>query len=455
MLREQEIKLLTASVDDELTPTQQQELAELLQRSSEARRLLRKLKQDAQTLRAIPATPAPQRFAQKVLKTIQDRQVKPARPQAEKRRAVSHWMVIATAASVLLLVGLASFLVIAAVKKSRSNGGNVVPQAKNGTAPEQQNPEQRNPDKPPVNNNPGAGKATPKDKGPDQPKDNQNPPHKRRDVVINPGRAKLVQDSPELLPKGGSYYDELIAAPPQPPENPDRVELILPTLLRIYQLDKPDPEALLIKTLKREEGTYVELLAKSSNDAFPLIQKVLTAQGIDVTSDGIVKKELENRKQRQDYVFFIENVNPEVLVQALQQLHRLDRRSYDRKRSSAQLFSGPPNLILTPLNGQHRRRLRLMIGTELQPLFPSPGEEKTEDRGKVDARQPLAVQTGKSVEDAVKNGRPAKKSTGTALAMVYRGSPSRHKSTEVIRFLKQRKPKQDGTVQVMLVLRTR
>ena len=109
MVRETERELLTAFIDGECSEDEQKAVMRLLQRSSEARKLLRQLQQDADSLRTLPRMPSPRDFSQSVLDTIEERGLRPGRFRRTNLPPVPLWTTVAAAASVFLAVGLATF----------------------------------------------------------------------------------------------------------------------------------------------------------------------------------------------------------------------------------------------------------------------------------------------------------------------------------------------------------
>src|SRR4051812_21331255 len=111
MLSEQVRRLLTASVDGELSTRQRRQLERLLRHSREARALLSQFQQDSHTLRHFTRQAAPPDLADSVVRAIAD--MLPTPSATLPFRPVSRlpvFLSIATAATVLLCIGYGSFL---------------------------------------------------------------------------------------------------------------------------------------------------------------------------------------------------------------------------------------------------------------------------------------------------------------------------------------------------------
>ena len=114
-------RLLTAYVDGELDDPQREALRHWLRRSPEARELLRALQADADRLRSLPRRTLGPEFAQQVLQAIGSRQGESTRRSALTFPSpVPVWLGLATAAGVLLGVGLGSYFYFVAAHSART-----------------------------------------------------------------------------------------------------------------------------------------------------------------------------------------------------------------------------------------------------------------------------------------------------------------------------------------------
>src|SRR5262249_39620460 len=110
-------QLLTAYVDGELTSRQRRHVARLLRRSPEARQLLQLLQEDARSLRNLPRPRLSVDLTEPVLRTIAERRLVPGQRRTITVSSASSWtaplVAWAIAASVLLVLGAASYLYFA------------------------------------------------------------------------------------------------------------------------------------------------------------------------------------------------------------------------------------------------------------------------------------------------------------------------------------------------------
>jgi hypothetical protein len=122
MLSEQNLELLTAFVDGELTRRQRKAVLRLLHRSSQARSILREFQENAHRLRELPHRKLGSAFAGQVLQTIADLGLTPTpEPITPIRRRLPRWVGYAAAASVMFAVGLGIYFANRAPSITKSN----------------------------------------------------------------------------------------------------------------------------------------------------------------------------------------------------------------------------------------------------------------------------------------------------------------------------------------------
>src|SRR5262245_34751012 len=123
MLPDRYRRLLTARVDGELSEREGRLVARLLERSEEARALFRRLEEDAARLRRLPAPPAAPDLSRNVLDAIARERVHPnlPRPRTLSRPpAYPPWAGLVTAAAVLVVIGLSSYLYFSTTPPDRN-----------------------------------------------------------------------------------------------------------------------------------------------------------------------------------------------------------------------------------------------------------------------------------------------------------------------------------------------
>src|SRR5687767_6291540 len=126
MLPADQLELITAAVDGELSATEARAFRRLLDASPEARALYAKFQADSDRVRALPRATPPVDLQKKILArlaTVTPRPLatpaKPRQPEpSPARRSVPAWVPVAVAASVLLCVTAGSFAFFNAQTKS-------------------------------------------------------------------------------------------------------------------------------------------------------------------------------------------------------------------------------------------------------------------------------------------------------------------------------------------------
>src|SRR5262245_38566201 len=117
-------ELLTAAIDGELSPAERKTAERLLKESEAARVLYGQLKADAARLKSLPRVPAPPDLADNVMSVIQDRAMTPT-PLPPSRKptpkfnwsAMPIWVSLITAASVLIVISIGSYLYFTASER--------------------------------------------------------------------------------------------------------------------------------------------------------------------------------------------------------------------------------------------------------------------------------------------------------------------------------------------------
>jgi len=441
MLAEDQLELLTAYVDGQLSPRRQRHVLKLLKKSPEARELLSKLQKDSHDLMELPPPPPAPDLSLSVMQAIAQRGLHPGR-RLRPVNAVPLWRVVAAAAAVLLLTAGASFLFFKELGQNGQNGrngnlahhpkpiptpksndgNNVVPPDQGEKEIAKKPPEEQKPVDPPEKS-PGTAVAEKPEKKPD------------------PDKPTVPSVTPDPGP-GGIATGQVMGV-----FNPHEAEVALPTLLRLRDLDQEQPRRKLIRELSRHDGFYVEVLCREATHAFPRLQAALQAAGHEVIVDGAAQQRLKQPQMRTNYVVCLDNVTPDELAKLLQPLGQEDPKADKKKPAYGQFLSNDANLIVCPMSGEHRRRIVGYLGAD-------PRQVKATGPLGVDLTRPLSEQTVEQLTSD-RGPRPAVKgSERSALAMVH-GPLPRSQSAEVKRYLDGHKPARKGTLQILLVLRGR
>src|SRR6516162_10202936 len=136
MLASDQIELLTAYVDGELSPRRRQVALRLLSESSEARTLLKELQENAHRVRQLPRRTLDAAFTAQVVQAAAKKPIEPARP-ARPVSAGLRWLpyvFAGVAAAVLFMVVTAAVLSVGLGLNwlGVDNGENAIVESKDG-----------------------------------------------------------------------------------------------------------------------------------------------------------------------------------------------------------------------------------------------------------------------------------------------------------------------------------
>jgi hypothetical protein len=436
MLTDRFRQLLTGYVDGELGSRQRKAVLRLLRRSPEARTLLRQLQEDAARLRDLPRQHLAPDFPARVLQAASERQLHPGRRRLARLAAppmmLPAWSGLAVAASVLLLVGFASFVYFTQALSDGTNGGAVV---KNGDDDQQPGRPDR-PDAPPA--------PAPDPRPPDIAADN---PPKPDGPAPGPTQVADVPPKEKSDAAGDPMADTRLTSPIPKLElfQPKAVEAALPLILKFGDLDVGK----LREELQKDSGYRLEVPCRESARAFDRLQGALKARGVGLLIDQVAQARLKQPKLHTNFVLYAEDLTPDDLTKVLQQAAEDDKKAEARRKGDGQL----DGLVVTRMSKEDREELSRLLGVAPSanaPLALDPKTPLSETTAKQVA-QALAGQGGASRADTAKSA--AKPPEPAALVLPYNPERPRPGSPEVKRFLDARKPPRPGTVQVLLVLR--
>lgn len=428
MLTSDELELLTAAVDGELSPRQRRQAARLLRSNPEARRFFSELRGDSRELQKMPAVPAPSGLHRTILQAAARLPAPRAEKPAARPRPLPQWLAYAAAAALLFAVGLASFLLQFA-----------------GSGPD---------DGPPVAR---RGRGKPPEAPTKQPE---------RELVSDaPKPPPAAEEMPSVRIVEGDNPDETeeVAPPPKPvlPHAPvlasgemepvgrlERVELALPKVHVLHGLGAPAQAKALRDQLGKAASFRVELPARDAARGLERVRSALSGLKTNLTLDLGVQARLNRPVGRTDFAVYIDDISPEVLAEALQRVGQADRAAA-LKKANERYLEGP--LVVRELTRWDRHELKGLLGVDPLLTQSFPGAPA------VDISKPLSETTGKQVVDSLEGRgvpRPGSKavSPGRGIVLMLGGLKGKH-SEELRAFLKSRGPARPGTVRVLLVLR--
>jgi len=442
MLVDRYRQLLTAYVDGELSSRQRRHVARLLHRSPEARQLLRQLQADSHVLRQLPRPPLPSDLTSPVLRSIAERRLAPGQRRLAQTAAATAWMgplaSWATAAAVLFLLGVASYLYFAA---------SLEPEVKTEMAQQQPGP--------------SVADLHPKEQGTTPAKDDKTQMASRDQPAAKIDRPSAVNPPKVVTHRGDGSKPNAPDKPPSPPKDEtaltDRLEMfplkrvpdLLPVVVKVSDLDGESVRQQFIAELGKDSGFRLELPCTNGAKAFDRVQKAARTLHIGL----IIDKQAQERiklKWRVNYVLYVEDVTPEELTRLLRQIAAEDRKSAAGKPAEAQI----DRLVLARMTARHRKELSVLLGVD--PAIPIPsaagplGADPRKSLADATARQVGQALSGQGVTLRPESGKPPEH---IALVLAYnlvRPSPG---SDEIKHFLEGRKPVRAGTLRALLVLR--
>ncbi|MFO0841228.1 MAG: hypothetical protein U0797_02370 [Gemmataceae bacterium] len=422
MLAPQELELLTAHVDGELSAVQRRQVDSLLQRSGEARDTLQRLEADAARLRRLPRVSIPVDLSAGVLEEIgrlAQRPSRKARPVPARTLKFPAWAGFAAAAAVLVAVGAVSFLLNSPRDDSVQGGGGLV-----GIGVEKDKGIIRTPDKGAVaktgQDKEGKGKSVAKAPPPDE--------------KGKAGPEKVSNKSTTQAPPGG------ILAAGGGDERPklERVERDLPTVAFLHELHKEEAAKALTGRLAKLNTARIELTAKDVPRAFERLRAALQARKITPHIDPAALARLKKTLVKSDVVVFIETLTAEDVVALLREAGASDREE--------PRFHGP--VVVKEIARWDHKDLTDVLGIDPIKNRPAPPQKSG-----VDIRRELAEQTAREVVASLDGqGVPRPGAEPAHHAYISHLPASKARPAELKRFLDLRQPPRPGTLQVLLLV---
>lgn len=421
MLSADQLELLTAAVDGELTPRQARHLRRLLAASEEVRTVLARLQADAARLRTLPKAVPPgdltARIMAKVAAVTPPVVVVPARPATVPFRRRS-WVPVAVAASLLLGVSVGSFLFFA-----RATGG------PNGAVAHHD--PHRHPGPAPISAETAKALPSEHDQLPAGPIAEERPAPR---VIARHDAPPAT--APEPRPKADRLAPPnpaLVGAQPLPDLPPfDRVEVRLPFLAGAGDLDRDDRRAALAEELGRDHACRVDVFVKDPARGVELIQNAARSVGLAVHVDGATANRLRSRLPTAAFVLFTESLT------AAEVRDLLTRFAADDAKAAARVFD---TVHVTPLHPADQRDLN----TNVFGFDVSPAKKGTADP------KPISAGTADQVAKSV--GRGGEKSAALAAYLPTTARTPPMMSREMTQFGTRRTDRKPNAVAVVIVVR--
>ena len=425
-------ELLAAAVDGELSPAERKSVRRLLHESEAARVLYTQLTGDAARVKKLPRVAAPADLAENVLTVINDRAMTPT-PLPPTRGSARRfnwgwlpiWANVATAAGVLIVISLGSYLYFAA-----SHQWTV--QLNHGVATS-----------PPASGGDIATGSTPVADA---------RPAARDKVADRDPPAEHLAVGPRLKPENGptprEVLDPHIHTGPVPDAMPE-IEPFLPDKIRLSQLFRTDELAgnadarkKLATAFKKDELIRLDLFCHATPKALEQVVAALKARGVLAVTDSFAQERIRKNVPT-EFMVFTEALSPDEVARLMADLGAED------KKSGAGQFD---TLVAAPFLGEDLVKLGKLLGV------PNVTSKLPKAKDGADVRRPLPEGTAQHVANTLsgmnRSTAPAK-AGGMAVVVAYlpaNGNPGA--SREIKQFLERRGERKPDTRPVMLVLKT-
>ena len=447
MLPDRYRQLLTAYVDGELSSRQRRHVVRLLKRSGDARALLRSLQQDAAALGSLSTPKLDFDLSAAVLHKIRERRLTPIRRQLKPLApAFPAWVGVAIAASVLCMIGLASYMGFAAFLARSPGSSTGEPLARQETPETKPEPTVPTPEiKPDVKREVAHQDNVPRTSefvGPPAPLDVPPP------TVVVKGPSDTELHGPPLPVPGNTEPSEALLDRAMERFRPEMATgAVKPVILKLHDLDQDATRKKLNDELAQDTGFRLELPCDNGTRSCDRLLAVCKEQKIAVLIDQKAQQRLKAPQVKTNYVLYLENVTPEELARLVEQLGADDKKAGAKKSTEARF----DRLVVTRLTKRDYKELSDLLGID-----PSKVEapKATGPLG-TDLRKPLSEQTADQVAKSLEGNKSAAPAAAQqALALAYNPVLPPKNSPEVKRFLDSRKPPLPGTVRAIIVLRS-
>ncbi len=436
-MKKTDLKLITSFVDGELHPSMQNELNELLQNSSEARELLRLLKQDALMIRNQVPMECSYDLTQKILANIKVRPLsRIAKLNNRDDLMMKPWFSLIAVATILSVTTFISYYAINAFLAMQENK-----QGKDGVA-----------FSPNQNLESGKNKSSVNPESiENSDKSDQIAMREKQNVLpvspeLNKDNEKSLNLSPPIGPDNnpsasGLQGKELLAAPANETFNLIKVDTPLPWVLRKKDVDGEVSGRVLSKVIGHDARLKIELSCKDNALAFAQLKMNLTKMGYFVYSDVSTLMRLKNKNDKSsvNYMIYLENANVNDLAQLLGQ----DKPALGKDAVKAAVASSFwEALVVSKLSSNDRKTMKSVLGFE--PI--------EQGGSSVNSAPKSATESAESPKGG--SLQSLKKNKSQALAVSFPATQNLVNSPEVKQYLETIKSSSLAGIKVLVVLRT-
>lgn len=429
MLADADLRLLTAAVDGELAPAEAEALARLLETSVEAKAALARLEADAERIRNLPRLAPPADLRTRVMAKIAAQTPGPLAVPAPRPTPVlaprlparrPSWIPLAVAAGLLLAVSAGSFAFFARQNDRAGGFAKAATVKGKGTAPASGTwADFLPPDQAPL---------------PSTPVPTTKPENTVARADASPARP-TAPDSLDVPPRPVNR-EPVLTAPPVAPTPPlDLVQVRLPFLATVADLERDDTKQRLADELGKDPACRIDLFTKDPARAAEVFQAAARAAGLHLLTDAGAADRIK-KKQAAAFVVYTEALTP------------AEARDLFVKFAAEDAKTRVLDVIhVTPAQPADQRELKELFGFDPGPWKKS---SPPDSGGK-----PISAGTGDMITKALTNppGKPPEKAAVllTFSPPAARTAPAASK--ELKAFADRRGERRPNTVPLVIVIR--
>lgn len=432
MITEEQLILMTAGIDGELTREEAKRLRSLLSSSVAARVVYARLKSDRDRLGKLPRVAAPATLPKRVMSRVAAITPPPIlRPTPKSKQPPTsvvpparnrRWLPLAIAASLLVGITASSFWLFTRDRQqpTHSHGPGGADWARwlpseDGHAPSTPAPDKTGSSDDPVVLQPGPEAPLPRLVQPTE--------------LAHAPEPRLVRPDLHAFPAGAEI----------PPF--DFVEVRVPILKALAEFSREDIRQELAQELGRDPAYRIDLFARDPARGIDLFQAAARTSGVTVFTDATTPEKLRKR-QANAVVIYSESLTPTELAELMGKLCAEDAKV------SPRVFDV---LHATPASPIDQKALIEILGTD-PGIFKRPAAT---DKG-LDISKPISAGTADHVVKSVTGTSTGKPTDKTAVIMTASPLAARTplaSSAELKQFLAKRGQRKAGAVPILIVIR--
>ena len=437
MITDDQLQLITAAIDGELSAADARRVRRLLRASPEAREVHNRLKADSARLKTLPVVAPPTDLAARVVERIAaftpppvhvPRNEPASAPFATKPGRIPRWVPAALAASVLIAITTGSFLFF-----TRDNSHT-----------DSARDNHRDPGRSPV--------VSPDELAKFLPRESEHPsaplPHEHQDhasIVRNdaPPSSPLVGEHAIVAPPPRYLQPDALTFPPRIAPKFDLLQVRIPFLRSVSEFDRAENRQELAEELARDPAFRIDLFTRDAIRGVQLLQNAAKVAGVKLLIDATTLDRL-NKRQAAAVMLYTDSLTADEISQMIGKLAAVDAKI------SPRVFG---QLHVVPVSRGDEKYLAETLGhdpglfkrTDLEKRPPSPVSGK-----------PISDGTANHIVDRVTGGGGVKAGEKVAIVMTWTPSLMRtipSASPELKQFFKTRGDRKPGVVPVVLVIR--